>query len=248
MTRRADEFPTKDVGKMGPDDRATYSHDAFATATMTIIQGGNDSLFGSDLKHNQRVRIEIQRATIERSLSNDWIHGSMSSLRSLVTFEMSHAQFAQFITSQGNGSGTPVTLRYAPPPGTPTIEMPGIKNIESKAEVYRREIKDSARKQLEAMQVEIDKFGAMLATGKVNLKEAREIHKHMGWKMGNLPGNMEFVVEQAEVALEKAQSASMIEIEAYMGHALRRVGLDNIQQLAGLGAVKTIEGDKNGRT
>jgi hypothetical protein len=228
MKRREDEFPTKEGGSLGGD---TYKHDAYATIVMTVVSGGDVSMFGSDLKHSQRIRISVQRATLDRKHSNDWIHGGISDRSHLLTFEMSHSQFAQFITSNGNGNGTPVTLRYAPPPGTPAMEMPGIKNIETKAEIQRREIRDCAAKQLGELRAEVARLGAMLETGKIGLKEAREIHRSMSIQIGNLPANMEFVVEQGEEALEKAQMAAKIEIEAYIDHAARRMGLDNLAQL-----------------
>lgn len=230
MTKMQDEFPTKEV-KESVSGGDTYSHDAFGTVNLSVITGGNDALFGSDLKHGQRVRISVQRATLDRSLSNDWIHGSGRTTSHLVTFEMSHTQFAQFITSNGNGGGTPVTLRYAPAPGTPTQEMPGIKAIETKADMFRREIQDSASKQLQFLQNEVTRLGAMLEGGKMSVKDARDMHRNMTILMGNMPGNMAFVVNQAEKALETAQMAAKIEIEAYIDHAARRIGLDNIGQL-----------------
>lgn len=230
MNKIKDETPSKEA-RQAVTGGDTYRHDAFATINMSVITGGHSTLFGSDLKHDQRIRISIQRATLDRNLCNDWIHGSGQPTNHLVTFEMSHTQFAQFITSNGNGSGTPVTLRYAAAPGTPIQEMPGIKNIESKSEVFKREIKDSAKKQLQSLQEGVDRLGAMFESGKVSIKEAREIHKNLTIQMGNLPSNMAFVVDQAEEALEAAQMAAKIDVEAYIDHAARRIGLDNLGQL-----------------
>lgn len=211
----------------GCDPHKRYEHDAFGLITMTNPTGGDDLLFGSDVRHNHRVCIKIQRAELERNLSNDWIHER----NTLIAFEMSHAQFAQFITSSGNGSGTPVTLRYAQPPGTHIKEMPAIGEIETKAEVFRREIKDSAKKEVARMRIEIDRLGAMLATGKVGIKEAREIHHSLKCRAENLPSNMEYIVGQAEEALEKAQVAAKIQIEAFIDHTARKTGYEHFARL-----------------
>lgn len=225
------EFPSKEVdaGVCGGD---TYKHDAFGTISMTVVQSGGDghAMFGSDLRHTQAIRITVQRAQLVRNLSYDRIDGKGSrGANSLVTFEMSHAQFAQFITGGSMGAQTPVTLCYAPAPGTPVIQMPGIKNIETKAEVFQREVKDSAKKQLAEIKAEIDRLGAMLASGKVGVKEAREIHRQLEISVSNLPGNMAFVVSQAEEALEKGQMAAKLEIEAYVKTHAHRLGMNDIQ-------------------
>lgn len=227
MARRPVVLPIESESHIGAcDPHKRYEHDAFGLITMTNPTGG-DKMFGSDVKHNHRVCIKVQRAELERNLSNDWIHGR----NTLVEFEMSHAQFAQFITSSGNGSGTPVTLRYAQPPGTHIKEMPAIGDIETKAEAFRREIKNSAKKEVGRIQVEIDRLGAMLATGKVGIKEAREIHSNLSSRAANLPSNMEYIVGQAEEALEKAQVAAKIQIEAFIDHTARKTGYEHFARL-----------------
>lgn len=214
------------IGQCDPHKR--YEHDAFGVIVMSNPSGGDNKLFGSDVRHDHRVCIKIQRATLERSLSNDWIHGR----NILLELEMSHAQFAQFITSSGNGSGTPVTLRYAQHASVTRIEeMPAIGELETKAETFRREIRSSANRQVGHIQAEIDKLGAMLETGKVSIKEARAIHHSLKCRAENLPSNMEFVVEQAEEALEKAQAAAKIQIESFIDHTARKTGYEHFARL-----------------
>ena len=129
----------------------THTHEAFGTVVLTMPQGGGMqgmSLFGSDIGHHQCISIEIHRAELTRDLGRDWIRS-----RELVAkVAMSHAQFAQFITSAGNGSGTPCTIRYAVPSGTSLEEMAPIAKIESKHETHRREIRQSANEQINKVQ------------------------------------------------------------------------------------------------
>jgi|GEM_PF-1119597 len=213
------------------DPHEVFNHDAFGTVTMTVTRGGDSTLFGSDLGHGDRVCIKVQRAERKRNLNRDWIHGDC---RPMVEFEMSHAQFAQFITSQGNGSGTPCTLRQAPERGTSIREMPGIKNIETKHETFRREIADASRKRLEAIKRKVDELGDLIESGKLPKSQLRELHKELHREASYLPGTMEFVVKSAEEALEKATSDAKIEVESYIAMSAQRIGLKHISQLAQL--------------
>jgi ElaB/YqjD/DUF883 family membrane-anchored ribosome-binding protein len=225
------------VGKCDPHD--VYEHDAFATINMTTRTGGNRALFGSDTAHNQTVCISIQRAKLDRHLSRDWIHGETMPI---IEIEMSHSQFAQFITSNGNGSGTPCTLAYAPAVGTPTECMPGISPIESKTETFRREIKESASKQIEKIQAEIKKLGDLIESGKTSKKELRELQFNLKNQVENLPDNMEFTVKQAEKALESATNHAKIEIEAFLDHTHRKIGMAAAEKM---GWLTNKEGEKN---
>lgn len=211
-------------------DGDTLNHDAYGVVTLSMVSGGAPTLFGSDIKHNQRIVVSVARAKVDRKLSDDWAFGTDR----LIEFEMSHSQFAQFITSGGNGGGTQVTLRYAPERGYRIQSMPEIENIETKADTFRREINESATKQLNDLSKEIGQLEAMIESGKVGKKELRDLCFNMRRSLENTPANMEFVVKQAEIALERATSNAKIEVESYIDNAKRRLGDDAMSKLAAI--------------
>lgn len=214
-------------------DGETHHHEAFGTIIMTMPSGGGLSgmtLFGSDLGHQQCISIEIRRAELNRSLHRDWIHsGEM-----VAKIEMSHAQFAQFITSAGNGSGTPCTLRYAVPVGAHLEEMAPIEKIETKHETHRREISESANEQIRKVSDALSALEAMAGEGKVSVKELRARLHDARCHLSNLPSNLAFAVQSAEKALEKATSDAKIEVESYIQMTANRIGLKSIADLAKL--------------
>lgn len=219
--------PTVTEARRGQcDPHEVYQHPAFGTITLSMPTGGDRTLFGSDIGHNQRVCIRICGAELKRDLNHDWIH----SKGQLIEIEMSHAQFAQFITSQGKGDGTPCTLRWIKGEGV----IPGIAKIESKHETFRREISQAARQRLEHIEKEIAKLGEMIESGKLPKKELRELHANLRRQADYLPGTMEFVVKSAEEALEKATSDAKVEVESYIAMTAQRLGLKSIEELAKL--------------
>lgn len=225
---RAEQEPTVTQDQRGKcDPHEEYNHPAYGTVTMTVVTGGDRTLFGSDLGHQQRICIRVNQATLKRDLNHDWIH----SRGQLIEFEMSHAQFAQFITSQGKGDGTPCTLKFIRDQG----HIPAIKNIETKHETFRREIRDAAAGRLQHIRQSLDSLRILLeAGGSISKKELREIYANLARHADQLPGTMEFVVKSAEEALEKATSDAKIEVETYMGMAAQRIGLKHISELAQL--------------
>ena len=88
---RIEQEPTVSEGRIGQcDPHGVFKHPAYGTITMTTCTGGDRTLFGSDLGHNQRISIKIDTAVLHRDLYRDWIHSD----KHLIEFEMSHAQFA----------------------------------------------------------------------------------------------------------------------------------------------------------
>lgn len=205
----------------------TYSHPAFGVVTLGNPRGAAKHLFGSDVKHNECMSIEIKRAVMKRGLSNDWIHGR----ETLAVIELSHHQFAQFITSQGQGNGTPCTIRYCAPSGSGIEAMPGIEMPETKHETFRREIEESARESVSAISEQIRRLGEMIDSGKISKVELRKMHADLGRNASQLGGSLGFVVEQAQEALEKATTSAKIEVEAYISNAARRIGMQHLSQL-----------------
>lgn len=226
---RAEQEPTlSEKASYTPGEtRNIYEHPAFGTVTMSVVSGGDSTLFGSDLGHSQRVCIRVNGAELQRDLHRDWIHGKSQ----FIEFEMSHAQFAQFITSNGNGSGTPCTLKWVRGVG----DLPSIKSLESKHELTRREIHAQAEKGMDHLREHVKKLGELIDSGAGGKKAMRELHRSMQSAAGNLPGNLAFAVESAEEALEKATSDAKIEVEAYITTTAQRLGLQSISQLAQLG-------------
>ena len=208
-----------------------YDHPAYGVVTLSCVHG-KQTLFGSDIGHSSAMRIEVRSAHLDRTLSRDWIHGD----KVLIDFELSHAQWAEFITSQGNGNGTPCTLRFAPKyntiPGDVQMEIkPGIINVESKAELHRKEIAKMAKEQMEKVATRVAKLEAMIDGGNISKKALRELVSELKCHVGNTPANMQYVVKSAEEALENAVAHSKAEVEAFIGQRLQRIGLDNINQL-----------------
>ena len=206
------------------DGTTTYAHDAYGVLTLsTCRQGGRTALFGSDLMHDRVVAITLRRATLNRHLSNDWIHGDSGA--PIAEVVMSHAQFAEFVMSAGRGDGTPCTISIAPPRNAPpSVAMPYIKPLQTKADLLRGEIKESAATRLAEIMEEVDRLGALIDSGKVGKTDLRAIHRSLKITAQNLPSNIAFVVEQAEEALEKSVSDARIEIEAAVNMAQNRLG------------------------
>ena len=210
----------------GGDTVNEYTHDAFGMVGMSITQG-SQVLFGSDLNHGQTIHIRVARAKLKRGLSNDWFHADSVPF---VDISLSHNQFAEFITNPNRGEGIPCTINYAPERGTPVKAMPAIEKIESKMDMMKKEIRSSAKDQMAKVQKAYEELAALVEGGG-GKKAMKEALFSMKCHIENTPSNMSFVVEQAETTLAKAVTSAKIEVEAYIGSAINKLGLEAAQKL-----------------
>lgn len=94
------------------------SHPSYGTIMFNRSNNRVTPLFGSSIKHNNVITMELRHAEIERGLNRDWVYGKAP----IAEIEMSYSQFAEAITSFGCGSGVPCTIRY-------TEKMVGFQNV-----------------------------------------------------------------------------------------------------------------------
>lgn len=209
------------------EENGVQTHPAFGVAKLGQSHcSGNHTLFGSDIGHNGYMTIEIEEADLRRDYSNDKVYGG----KTIVKFQMSHAQWVQFITSSGNGMGVPCTLEYKLTE-TP-ICCPSIEKIETKYDLHKKEIAESASKQVKQALSELKELEILSETGKLGKKAVNEKLYSLRCTLENLPSNLEFSVSQAQKALENAVSDAKVEVESYVAITAQRIGLESINQLA----------------
>ncbi len=86
----------------------SQSHPSYGVIGVSRVTG-QAALFDSDVKHGHFIEITISEAKKHRT---GFTHEQVMGGKQLARVRMSFAQFAQFITTQNVGSGTPCTLVY----------------------------------------------------------------------------------------------------------------------------------------
>src|SRR5271157_1249307 len=92
---------------MRDDDETIDKHESYGMIGINRVSGATN-LFGSEALHHSFIRIEIRRAEMRRSLSNDWPYANSVPL---IVVDLSHTQFGSLITSPGIGNGVTCTLK-----------------------------------------------------------------------------------------------------------------------------------------
>ena len=210
------------VDSLSTKEAIRSTHPAFGLVTVSRPQASPGvNLFGSDLSHNHFISVTIQTAKNERELGRDWQFPTGT----LLEFHMSEAQWARFVSGAGRSQATPVTLSYAPSPGSsyevvPSIEVPR----ESRKDQFNAEFKESLRSALEEIRTISENLRKLTEEKSVSKTKLKELSKSLENRVGNLPSNLNFAVTSFKEATEDIVEAAKAEIEAYSTNALLKAG------------------------
>lgn len=197
-------------------ERETFKHPAFGMIGFSRVSGGENTLFGSSIKHNDRIRLKIKHGGQDRHLHEDWYYG-----RGLITeVEMSYSQFAECITAMNVGDGVPCTIRYTEKDG----HIPAIAKNESKREQFRQEFSDKILKAMEQVQEEIDAVQKSLDDKKnLGVKDRKEMISKLQQIKYNIGSNLDFCVNQFDEQMEKTTMEAKGEIEAFCQNKINSI-------------------------
>ena len=207
-----------------PIEGERYRHPAFGQISVTKGQGQGMELFGSALSHRSVLTVTISTAHLDRHLSRDWIHSD----KQVVSFQMSEAQWASFISSQG-GAGTPITFETRAVDGAELQVCPRIESIETMGETFHRELKEKCDYFMTQAAALAAALGETAADGKAGKGRLLELQKMANELAIGLPNSISFIQKQSEEAMEKTVAAGKIEIESFVTDLAVRTGFEALR-------------------
>lgn len=217
--------PAKRPGYV-PDE--VHTHPAFGQVEVVrwSCGPGGARLYGSDLLHRCGITLTFKTSELNRGLSSD----HHFSREMLLEVQMSEAQWARFVSSQGQGGGTPVTVRYRRDGGL--VDVPPIAPPEAtKREKHGEEMAGGLRERLGAIQQLADDLETAIED-RAGARRLREIQRELARHAEQLPGSVQFVYDQFARATERVAEDAKIEVEAHVAGVATRLGLEHLRDLA----------------
>lgn len=214
---RPDGYAYTKSDEMKKPLESRVSHESFGTMTVMRHQSSHHtSLFGSSIRHLNTIAITIHEADVLRSLNSDYIHAG----KEILQVEMSPTQFAEMITSGGQGGGTPVTISRRA--GRSMEQCP----FESKREVFRNEFKAKMENLSTETESIAESVETVLEKKSLNNADKEFILSQIKTLTQNVQRNIPFVAEQFDRQLDKATTEAKGEIEAFFESKIHSLGLE----------------------
>ena len=191
------------------------SHPSYGTLLFNRAYGGKTPLFGSSIEHSNVITMELRHADITRGLNRDDIFGN----KPIVKVEMSYSQFAEAITSFGQGTGIPVTIRYTEKDG----RIPSYDFV-SKREQFTREFKEQTNKAMEKSKELINDVVELFSSKKTLTKADKEnILKKLDMLNSDIGSNIGFIADQFNEQMDKTVMEAKGEIESFCQNKINAI-------------------------
>lgn len=185
------------------------SHPSFGKICLSRINGGGMNLFGSDIKHDNAMRIEIKTATLERSYQSDFI----ASDKSIVEVYLSPVQFAELLTSM-SGDGIPCTIKRREGKYIEQFDF------ESKQDIVKSEFNERLETIKDKTSDSIKKAEELLTKKTINKSDRQEILNILNFISTELNLNLQFVRDSFNEEINRMILEGKSEVEA---HILNRI-------------------------
>lgn len=206
------------------NDAEKQQHPSFGKITVSRVHGSARRLFGTRVQHHETIRITVQGATLSRDLSRDWILSNGT----IIELDMSPAQWATFISSFGQGDGTPVTL-IARPEGSNIIQCPPPPPFNNERLEHEQEIDDLIKEIHRERDIIEQQVAALFAAKSVTKKDLSALRNALGKFINACIHNIPFVAESYKKTLHTITEEAKIEVEAFTEQYLFNLGLQAAQ-------------------
>lgn len=194
------------------NEHGDEQHESWLLVTLHRSSSTGTRLFDSELTHNQFITVSIHRCTRKRQLNSDYKHPAQL----LLEFNMSMAQWGAFVSSQGDGGGTPGTLSFLFDQGLIPAAID-----EPRLAVSHAEVRGAANKSLSEVQEAFDKLEE-LYEAKAGRRELTQAMHNLHYALQNAPANMEFAAKSLTRHVENVVTMAHADIEARVAMAQER--------------------------
>ena len=218
-----------------PTPRAIQEHPAYGMISITHPSGGNVEMFGSDIKHNDRIGLRIDLGYEETAYGIPEYRTAPARTGRIVEVEMTAFQWAALVSCH-SGRGVPCTLRRVK--GEPLIPL--IENQNTNEEMANIDIEASLSDLVKDFNVGLQDLRDLVAKGKANKGELTTLLGNLSRLHRKLPETTAHALttfkENSEIIVSKAQA----EVESTINTLIVRTGIKALG-----GNVEMLEGPKD---
>lgn len=202
-------------------DLARFEKKDYMGAIRVSRVSGQANLFASDVQHQHFIEVTICEAEEQRNLSMNWLHAG----REIISVAMSEIQWAQFVSSFNQGSGTACTIEHIQGKEIKAPPRPS-----QEAELFKKEMREKVSESLDSLAEAIRRVSESVEKGGKlpNKTDLNNILDGLKRTERELVANVPFVERQFQEHVERKMAEAKSEFEGYMNGRLRNLGLESL--------------------
>lgn len=204
------------------NEKERVTHPSFGQVSFSRIQSTGTNFYGSELKQDNYIQLEITHSEIERTLTQDWYYS-----KGLVTkLRMSANQFAEMLTSMNRGSGIPCTLEITDKLG----QIEQLPQQESRKEFIHRKFDDRMREFAKTLKDKQNRVKELTAKKTLSKADQHELNSTVNWLTTEVSSNIPFFAKCFQETIDYSVNEAKSEIENAIQHKINILGLEALHQ------------------
>lgn len=194
------------------------THESYGMIEINKFTGGQQTYFGSSIRHSGGISISIFDAEINRNLYRDrFFHDTIP----IIKVSMSHSQFAEMLTANMNTMGTPCTIEYK---NGKRMEQP---NFESKRLQFEDEFEEKVKDVNKKLNTLIEDTKKILSSKKTPNKSEKEIIlDQLAILQQEIYSNIPFIATSFNEQIDKTITEAKADIEGFYEAKIRNLGIE----------------------
>lgn len=198
-------------------------HPAFGQICFSRVQSNGTAFYGSQVKQQHYIMMEVRESFLNRTLSRDWYFPDKTILR----LRMTSNQFAEMITSLNHGSGVPCTLEY--------LKCEKIESFdgeqETKNRATHRQFKERLEQFADTLKGQQTKAKDLVKKKTLSKQDQHDLLHHLEWMTGEIERNMPYFMECFQETMDDVIIEAKTEAENAIQHKLTSLGLGEVKKL-----------------
>lgn len=193
-------------------------HPSYGAIKVSRVSG-TTHLFGSNVEHQHFIEVSIDRAQLHREISHDWLFGN----EEIISIWMTELQWATFVSSFNQGSGTPCTIHSLERRRVPEPPFPA--KVEH---AFKKEVKETAQEAMTALNEAVTRLNTALQPGAktLNKAELKVMLENLESTARQLTANIPYVLGCFDEAMEKRVTEAKADFESFITRRARELGLE----------------------
>jgi hypothetical protein len=208
------EITSKQVEK--PFDGLDHSHPSFGMIKVGRVSGAGRRLFGSDVKVDSLISLQISGASVRQDLGTEWY----ASENEIIQVYLTPVQYAEMISSPDT-SGVPCTIRFSEKLGqiVPRTIDTATEYVQSHIEKQVAELKENVSTASKDLMELLAKKGAFTKDDK---KAVEDLFKKT---LGDVTSGIPHYEKELYEKIERAKMEAKNQIESHISHAINNAGV-----------------------
>lgn len=204
------------------NEKERISHPSFGQISFSRINSNGTEFYGSELKQDNYIQLEVNQSEVERTLSRDWY---FTKHIPIIKLRLTANQFSELLTNMNHGSGIPCTIEMVDGKRIPEYPI-----TESRKEFVHRKFEDRMREFAVSLKTQQKRVKELTDKKTLSKNDQLELNRAVDWLTTEVASNIPFFAKCFQENMDEVVLEAKSEVENAILHKITTLGLSALHE------------------